>query len=80
VVEDFRKKTMDSGALEKRRRAQTLDWVYSMVEEHLRASFFQHAGVERIRAEIEHEVMWGRIPPTVAVQRLIAEFEGAGNP
>jgi LAO/AO transport system kinase len=63
---------------ERRRRAQTLDWVYSMVEEHLRSSFFQHAGVERIRAEIEHEVMWGRIPPTVAVQRLIKEFEGGG--
>jgi LAO/AO transport system kinase len=80
VLEDFRKKTSDSGVLEKRRRAQTLDWVYSMVEEHLRNSFFQHTGVERIRAEIEHEVMWGRMPPTVAVQRLIAEFEGADNP
>jgi LAO/AO transport system kinase len=79
VVEEFRKKTIDSGALEKRRRAQTLDWVYSMVEEHLRSSFFQHAGVERIRAEIEHEVMWGRMPPTAAVQRLINEFEGNGD-
>jgi len=76
VVEEFRNKTMESGVLEKRRRAQTLDWVYSMVEEHLRSSFFQHAGVERIRAEIEHDVMWGRMPPTVAVQHLIAEFEG----
>jgi len=78
VVEDFRKKTMDSGVLEKRRRAQTLDWVYSMVEEHLRTSFFRHTGVERIRAEIEHDVMWGRVPPTVAAQRLIREFEGNG--
>jgi LAO/AO transport system kinase len=76
IVEAFREKTVESGVLEKRRRAQTLDWVYSMVEEHLRASFFQHAGVERIRAEIEHDVMWGRMPPTVAVQHLIAEFEG----
>jgi len=76
VVDDFRKKTLESGVLEKRRRAQTLDWVYSMVEEHLRSSFFQHTGVERIRAEIEHDVMWGRMPPTVAVQRLIKEFEG----
>lgn len=75
VAEAFHKQTLDSGVLEKRRRAQTLDWVYSMVEEHLRASFFQHAGVERIRAEIEHQVMWGRLPPTAAVQRLIAEFE-----
>jgi len=76
IVEAFREKTVESGVLEKRRRAQTLDWVYSMVEEHLRASFFQHAGVERIRAEIEHDVTWGRMPPTVAVQHLIAEFEG----
>jgi len=75
VVDKFREKTAESGILEKRRRAQTIDWVYSMVEEHLRSSFFQHAGVERIRAEIEHEVMWGRMPPTVAVQRLINEFE-----
>lgn len=79
VVEEFRKKTTDSGVLERRRRAQTLDWVYSMVEEHLRSSFFQHAGVERIRAEIEHEVVWGRMPPTAAVQRLIGEFEGNGG-
>jgi LAO/AO transport system kinase len=79
VLEDFRNKTMESGVLERRRRAQTLDWVYSMVEEHLRTRFFQHAGVERIRAEIEHDVMWGRMPPTVAVQHLIAEFEGNGG-
>jgi len=80
VVEAFHKQTLDSGVLEKRRRAQTLDWVYSMVEEHLRSSFFQHTGVERIRAEVEHQVMWGRLPPTTAAQRLIAEFEGNRGP
>ncbi len=76
VIEKFRDQTQESGVLEKRRRTQTLDWVYSMVEEHLRTSFFQHAGVERIRAEIEHDVMWDRMPPTVAAQQLINEFEG----
>ena len=79
VINKFRDQTQESGVLEKRRRTQTLDWVYSMVEEHLRTSFFQHAGVERIRAEIEHDVMWDRIPPTVAAQRLINEFEGNGD-
>lgn len=76
VIEKFRSQTQESGVLEKRRRAQTLDWVYNMVEEHLRASFDQHTGVARIRAEIEHDVMWGRMPPTVAAKRLINEFEG----
>ena len=79
VIEEFRSQTQESGVLEKRRRAQTLDWVYNMVEEHLRASFDQHAGVARIRSEIEHDVMWGRMPPTVAAKRLINEFEDSSD-
>ena len=47
-----------------------------MVEEHLRASFFNHAGVGSIRADIEEAVVNGRIPPTVAVQMLIKKYEG----
>ncbi|MGC1951899.1 MAG: methylmalonyl Co-A mutase-associated GTPase MeaB, partial [Gammaproteobacteria bacterium] len=53
VVEDFRKQTSESGVFDQRRRAQTLDWVYFMVEEHLRTSFFSHGGVEGIRGQIE---------------------------
>ena len=76
VIGDFRKLVTESGAFEKRRQRQTLDWVYSMVEEHLRASFFNHAGVGGIRAEVEDGVLKGHIPPTVAAQKLIRKFEG----
>ena len=76
VISDFRQQITASGAFEKRRQRQTLDWVYSMVEEHLRASFFNHAGVGSIRADIEEAVVNGRIPPTVAVQMLIKKYEG----
>lgn len=76
VIGDFRQKTTASGVFEKRRQRQTLDWVYSMVEEHLRNSFFNHAGVESIRAEIDHAVIEGHIPPTVAAQMLIRKYEG----
>ncbi|MFZ0258334.1 MAG: methylmalonyl Co-A mutase-associated GTPase MeaB, partial [Gammaproteobacteria bacterium] len=58
-----------------RRRAQTLEWVYFMVEEHLRNSFFSHAGVEDIRGQIERAVVEGHLPPTVAAQKLIRKFE-----
>jgi LAO/AO transport system kinase len=47
-----------------------------MVEEHLRASFFNHAGVDSIRADIEEAVVNGHIPPTVAAQMLIRKYEG----
>jgi LAO/AO transport system kinase len=80
VIEDFRRKTMASGVLENRRRTQTLDWVYSMVEEHLRQSFFEHAGVKRIRADVERAVIEGHMPPTVAVQELVKKYESSARP
>ncbi len=76
VIGDFRQLVTESGVFEKRRQRQTLDWVYSMVEEHLRASFFNHAGVGGIRAEVEEGVLKGQLPPTVAAQKLIRKFEG----
>jgi len=76
VIGEFRQQVTTSGAFEKRRQRQTLDWVYSMVEEHLRASFFNHAGVGSIRADVEHAVIEGRLPPTVAAQKLIQKYEG----
>lgn len=76
VIEDFHQQTTASGVFEQRRQRQTLDWVYNMVEEHLRASFFNHAGVDSIRAEIEEAVVNGHIPPTVAAQQLIRKYEG----
>jgi LAO/AO transport system kinase len=76
VIGDFRQHVTKNGAFERRRQRQTLDWVYSMVEEHLRASFFNHAGVGGIRKKIEEAVLNGHIPPTVAAQQLIHKYEG----
>jgi LAO/AO transport system kinase len=76
VIGDFRQQITASGAFEKRRQRQTLDWVYSMVEEHLRASFFNHAGVGSIRAEDRSGRAEGHMPPTVAAQKLIQKYEG----
>jgi LAO/AO transport system kinase len=76
VIDDFRQHVTSNGAFAKRRQRQTLDWVYSMVEEHLRASFFNHAGVASIRADVEYAVIEGRLPPTVAAQQLIHKYEG----
>ncbi len=75
VIETFRDNTKASNVFDTRRRSQTLDWVYSMVEEHLRKSFFNHAGVQDIRDRIEDAVVRGHMPPTVAVQELLRQYE-----
>lgn len=76
VIEDFRRKTSQSGVFESRRKAQILDWVYSMVEEHLRTRFFNHPGVVGLRPQIEQAVVQGTLPATVAAQDLLNAFEG----
>jgi LAO/AO transport system kinase len=76
VIENFHQTTLASGVFEKRRRGQILDWVYSMVEEHLLSSFFSHTGVKDIRADVEQAVVEGHMPPTVAVQELLKRYEG----
>ncbi len=75
VIQEFRQQITASGAFAKRRQRQTLDWVYSMVEEHLRTSFFNHSGVGTIRAAVEQAVIEGHLPPTVAAQQLIHQYE-----
>jgi LAO/AO transport system kinase len=75
VIEGFREKTRESGVFEERRRSQTLDWVYSMVEEHLLKSFFDNATVKNMRSRIEKAVVEGHMPPTVAVRKLLQEYE-----
>ncbi|MPN26511.1 putative GTPase [bioreactor metagenome] len=79
VVEQFKNKTQESGIFTARRRKQTLSWVYSMVEEHLRSMFFQNAAVVACKNTIEHQVVEGEISATMAVQELIRAFEKCGN-
>jgi LAO/AO transport system kinase len=76
VIEAFRTQTAESGVFQQRRQTQTLDWVYSMVEEHLLKSFFNDAGVQSVRAWLEEAVVEGQITPTVAVKKLLAQYEG----
>jgi len=75
VVEKFRQQTAASGVFEARRRAQMVDWVHTMVEEHLKSSFFNHPGVKAILPNVESAVADGRLPATTAVKKLLTTFE-----
>lgn len=79
IVMTFKQITEKSGVLLHRRREQTLDWVHSMVEEHLRTLFFQNANVRAHRDGIENQVVQGILPATAAVRQLITLFEERGT-
>ncbi len=75
VIEKFREITGASGAFERRRHAQTLDWMNSMVSESLRAQFDRHPAVKAVLARVRGDVLSGALPATVAARELLAAFE-----
>lgn len=75
VIEEFRHKTLLSGVFGARRRAQIRDWLYVMVEDELRARFYQHPNVVDMLPQIEQSVIDGIMPVTIAVKELLDAFD-----
>ena len=75
TVEDFVASTCASGAFERRRRRQVLDWMWSMVEERLVRRFNDHPGVAALRPDVEAAVLAGQLAAPEAVERLLERFE-----
>ena len=74
VIEEFMKQGNSNGVLAERRKAQTLSWVYSMVDEHLHNLFYRAPEVAACQNQVETDVINGKLAPTLAVQKLISQF------
>ncbi|RME72531.1 MAG: methylmalonyl Co-A mutase-associated GTPase MeaB [Verrucomicrobia bacterium] len=71
MIETFRRITTASGVFEKRRRRQTVEWMNTLLEEGLRTRFLQNPVVAARRAELEREVLEGRLSAAAAVETLL---------
>jgi len=76
VVEKFAVATRESGALEKRRKHQSIEWMHAMIEEELRHRFFRNERVRSLLPEIEKKVAGQTLPAATAVRRIMAGFAG----
>ena len=75
IIRIFREKTTESGVWKKRRDGQLLDWMNSMIDEHLHNLFFDDPVVLGRMPEIREAVLKGSISPTQAVAELIHIFD-----
>ena len=75
VIQIFQKRTMESGVFKRRRDSQLLDWMHSMIDEHLHNLFFEDAVITGRMPEVRDAVLRGRISPTQAVAELIGMFD-----
>ena len=80
IVEQFHAQTTASGSFEKRRKAQLLEWLHGMVEEHLHELFAAHPAVAGHLPHLEHQVVAGTITVAAAARELIRHFEQRSQP
>lgn len=72
ALEALHQEALASGGLQARRRTQLVRWMWTLVDEGLRASFMERPGLEEAIADLEPEVEAGRVAPPEAARRLLA--------
>ena len=65
----------DNGELERRRRRQLFGWMWSLVDEGLRAAVHQHPDVADTLSSLEEEVLEGKTTPTSAAEKILNAFK-----
>ncbi len=75
VIQAFKEMTNESGVFQKRRNRQLLEWMYSMIDEHLHSLFFDDPVITGRMPEVKDAVLRGIISPTQAVKELVNMFD-----
>jgi LAO/AO transport system kinase len=61
----------EAGEFDARRKAQQVDWTWSMVRDTVLDRVLSNPAVKEIRADVERQVLTGELTPALAAQRLL---------
>jgi LAO/AO transport system kinase len=70
-IQEFKDHVTHNGFFQENRRQQAQYWLEDSLEAGLKAKFFKHPGVQAKLAELEPEVLAGRMSPTDAAARVL---------
>jgi len=71
TVLKHRKVLTEAGEFDARRRAQQVEWTWSMVRDAVLDRVLSHPAVRKIRADVERQVRDGELTPALAAQQLL---------
>ena len=71
TLQDYRAAMTACGELAAKRKHQSLDWMWSMIDAGLRQRFREHPAVKSTLPELTHAVAEAAVTPTVAAHRLL---------
>lgn len=71
VVTEFKEKAKKNGVFDNRRKTQSLEWVYNLVEEQIKKSFYNNPEIQKNLPKIEKDILSGKTLPTTAAEVLL---------
>jgi LAO/AO transport system kinase len=74
LIKTFETQTKESGVFDERRKNQALEWVYSMIENYLKESFFNNPEVRNQLHQVKQEILSETLLPTTAAEQLLRTF------
>ena len=74
IILDHREKLKSTGEFEEKRKKQSIEWMWSLVEEGLKEQFYKNSVVKAMLPKITKEVERGKIAPTAAAFELLSSF------
>lgn len=76
MIQDYMHYIKSNAIFKDRRDKQTLQWVYSMVEEQLLYNFYNDPHIKTLIGKLEPDVISGETTPTSAVTALLNQYFG----
>ena len=70
-IEQFAITTRESGAHDKRRKHQSIEWMHAMIEEELKHRFFRNSKVRQLLPGIQKQVEDQTLPAATAVRKIM---------
>jgi LAO/AO transport system kinase len=74
TVADHQDRLGAAGELTERRRRQQVRWMWTMVNDRLRAALRAHPGVRELAPELERAVLDGELTPALGADRILDTF------
>ena len=75
VIKKFEETIKQTGVFDQRRKEQSIEWVFRMVEDTLRDEFYNNEKVQKAISSIKQEILKDKITPTLSAEKLLSIFK-----
>ena len=75
VIKKFENTIKHSGVFNQRRKDQSIEWVFRMVEDSLRDEFYNNEKIQNAIRSLKEEITKDKITPTLAAEKLLTIYK-----